>query len=226
MDQTTAVITENLTVQEIKMKVIAINGSPKEEGNTYCALKTIADELEKYNIETEIIHVGNKNIRGCLACGGCYKNQNEKCVINDEVNEIIQKMKSADGIILGSPVYYASIAGTLKCCIDRAFYVAGANGGLFRHKVGAGVAVARRSGEVATFDHLNHYFTIGEMFIASSNYWNVIHGRLPGEALKDEEGLQIMRVLAKNIAFLMNAIEQNKSLLPEKEAKIMTNFIK
>ncbi len=208
------------------MKVIAINGSPKSEGNTYHALKMVTDQLEKEGIETEIIHVGNKNIRGCLACGGCAKNQNERCVIDDEVNSIIQQLKDADGIIIGSPVYYASIAGTMKCFLDRTFYTASANGGLFRHKVGASVVAVRRSGEVATFDHLNHYFTLGEMFIASSNYWNVIHGRLPGEVLQDEEGVQIMRVLGKNIAFLLNSIAQNKENLPEKEQKIMTNFIR
>lgn len=209
------------------MKVIAINGSPKAEGNTYHALKMVAEQLEKEGISTEIIHVGNKNIRGCLACGGCAKNQDEKCVINDEVNDIIQKMKDADGIVIGSPVYYASIAGTMKSFLDRAFYVAGAgNDGLFRHKVGASVAVARRSGEVATFDHLNHYFTVSEMFVVPSRYWNVIHGRMPGEALQDEEGVQTMRVLAKNMAFLMNSIEQNKENLPLKEDKIMTNFIR
>lgn len=209
------------------MKVIAINGSPKAEGNTYHALKMVAEQLEKEGISTEIIHVGNKNIRGCLACGGCAKNQDEKCVINDEVNDIIQKMKDADGIVIGSPVYYASIAGAMKSFLDRAFYVAGAgNDGLFRHKVGASVAVARRSGEVATFDHLNHYFTVSEMFVVPSRYWNVIHGRMPGEALQDEEGVQTMRVLAKNMAFLMNSIEQNKENLPLKEDKIMTNFIR
>lgn len=208
------------------MKVIAINGSPKAEGNTYHALKLVTDELETQGICTEIIHVGNKSIRGCVACGGCAKNKNERCVIDDEVNEIIQKMKVADGIIIGSPVYYASIAGTMKCFLDRAFYTASANGGLFRHKVGASVVAVRRSGEVATFDHLNHYFTIGEMFLASSNYWNVIHGRMPGEALQDEEGVQIMRVVGKNMAFLLNSISQNSKSLPEKEAKIMTSFIR
>ncbi|MFA7659523.1 MAG: flavodoxin family protein [Candidatus Gastranaerophilaceae bacterium] len=208
------------------MHLIAINGSPKAEGNTYHALKLVAEELEKQGISTEIIHIGNKNIRGCLACNACAKNKNEKCIIDDEVNEAIQKMKNADGIIIGSPVYYASIAGTMKCFLDRAFYVAGANGGLFRHKVGASVAVARRSGEVATFDHLNHYFTIGEMFLASSNYWNVIHGQTPAQALQDEEGVQIMRVLGKNMAFLLKSIAENKAALPEQEAKIMTNFIR
>lgn len=208
------------------MNVIAINGSPKAEGNTYHGLKIVCDSLENEGILTEIIHVGNKNIHGCLACGGCAKNKDEKCVIDDEVNGIIQKMKNADGIIIGSPVYYASMAGTLKCFIDRAFYVASANGGLYRHKVGTSVVAVRRSGEVATFDHLNHYFTISEMFLASSNYWNVIHGRLPGEAVQDEEGVQTMRVLGKNIAFLIKSIDKCKADLPEKEQKIMTSFIR
>lgn len=208
------------------MKVVAINGSPKAEGNTYHALKLVTDELESQGICTEIVHVGNKSIRGCVACGGCAKNKNERCVIDDEVNEIIQKMKAADGIIIGSPVYYASIAGTMKCFLDRSFYTASANGGLFRHKVGASVVAVRRSGEVATFDHLNHYFTLGEMFLASSNYWNVIHGRMPGEVLQDEEGVQIMRVLGKNMGYLLKQLNNNSLPLPEKEAKIMTSFIR
>lgn len=210
------------------MHVVAINGSPKEKGNTYLALKVVLDELEKEGITTEIIQIGNKNIRGCLACGGCAKNKNEQCVIKDgnEVNDAIQKMKNADGIIISSPVYYASIAGTMKSFLDRAFYVAGANGGLYRHKIGASVAVARRSGEIATYDHLNHYLTIGEMFLASSNYWSSAHGRLPGDVLEDTEGVQIMRVLGKNTAFLLKSIAKNSENLPEKEAKIMTNFIR
>lgn len=208
------------------MKVIAINGSPKAEGNTFQALKVVTDELEKQGISTEIIHVGSKNIHGCLACGGCARNKNEKCVIDDDVNEILQKLKSADGIVIGSPVYYASIAGTMKCFLDRTFYVASANGGLFRHKVGASVAIARRSGEVATFDHLNHYFTIAEMFVTPSNYWNVAHGQTPGQVQNDEEGLQTMRVLAKNMIFLLKSVEKNSNELPEKEQKIMTNFIR
>lgn len=208
------------------MHVVAINGSPKADGNTFQALKLVLDELEKQGVTTEIIHVGNKNIRGCISCGACFKNKNEKCIFDDEVNPAIQKMKAADGIIIGSPVYYASISGTMKCFLDRAFYVAGSNGGLFRHKVGASVVAVRRSGEVATYDHLNHYFTIAEMFVPSSNYWNVIHGRLPGEALQDEEGVQIMRVLAKNMTFLLNSIAKNADELPEQETKIMTNFIR
>lgn len=208
------------------MHVIAVNGSPNAEGNTFLALKLVTEQLEKESITTEIIHIGNKNIRGCIACYGCRKNLDEKCVIQDEVNECVQKMKNADGIILGSPVYYASMAGTLKCFIDRAFFVAGANGGLFRHKVGASVVAVRRSGEVATFDHLNHYFTLAEMFIPSSNYWNVIHGRAPGEALQDEEGVQIMRVLGKNMAYLMKQLKSGTAQAPEREEKIYTSFIR
>lgn len=208
------------------MHVVAINGSPREKGNTFYALEMIANELEKEGITAEIIHVGNKNIRGCIACGGCFKNQDEKCVIHDGVNEIIQKMKAADGIIIASPVYYASISGTMKSFLDRAFFVAGANGGLFRHKAGASVVAVRRSGEVATFDHLNHYFTIAEMFVPGSNYWNIIHGRHEGEALKDEEGVQTMRVLSKNLAWLMKQLKANGDSLPKREEKIMMNFIR
>jgi len=208
------------------MHVVAFNGSPKAEGNTYQAIKIVTDSLEKEGISTEIIHVGNKNIRGCIACGGCIKNLNEKCVIDDEVNGWIQKMKLADGIIIGSPTYYASIAGTMKCFLDRAFFVAGANGGLCRHKVGASVVAVRRSGEVAVFDHLNHYFTIGEMFMATSNYWNVIHGRAPGEALQDTEGVQTMGVLGKNMAWLLKQLENPTTPLPKREDKIYTNFVR
>jgi len=211
---------------DLIMHVVAFNGSPKVEGNTYQAIKIVTDSLEKEGISTEIIHVGDKNIRGCIACGGCQKNLDEKCVINDEVNDCIQKMKAADGIIIGSPVYYASIAGTMKCFLDRAFYVSGANGNLLRHKVGASVASVRRSGEVTTFDHLNHYFTIAEMFVPSSNYWNVIHGRMPGEALQDKEGVQTMEMLGKNMAWLMKKLNDIKANEPEKEQKIYTNFIR
>lgn len=208
------------------MKLVAFNGSPNIEGNTYHALKLVCDELEKNGIPTEIVQVGDKNIRGCIACGYCSENKNEKCVFNDEVNECIQKMKTADGIIIGSPVYFASMSGTLKCFLDRAFRVCGANGGLLRHKVGASVVAVRRSGEVATFDHLNHYFTIAEMFMASSNYWNVIHGRAPGEVLQDEEGVQIMRVLAQNTAYLLKQLKSGDNVAPEKVQKIYMNFIR
>ena len=209
------------------MKVVAFNGSPKKEGNTYHAIKIVADELEKEGIEVEIIHVGNKAIKGCLACGACMRNQNEKCITdNDEVNVWIQKMKEADGILLGSPVHYSAIAGTMKSFLDRAFYVS--NSGLLKNKVGASVVAVRRSGGVTTFNQLNNYINYAEMLMPSSNYWNVIHGTKPGDALEDEEGKQIMRVLGKNMAYLLKLVENGKGTVeePEKEKKVFTNFIR
>ena len=211
------------------MKVVAINGSPKKEGNTYIGINLAAEELKKEGIEVEIIHVGNKVIRGCIACGGCSKNKNEKCIFDDDiVNESIQKMKNADGIILASPVHYSAIAGTMKSFLDRVFFVSGANGGMFRHKTGVSIAAVRRSGGLPTFNQLNNYIHYSEMIMPNSNYWNVIHGGAPGEALKDDEGIQIMRILGKNMAWLIKLI--NKGIIdipaPEKEAKIMTNFIR
>lgn len=209
------------------MKVVAFNGSPKQEGNTYHAIKMVAEELEKEDIEVEIIHVGNKIIRGCLACNACVRNKNEKCIIdNDEVNEWIQKMKEADGIIIGSPVHYSAIAGTMKSFLDRAFYVASA--GILRHKVGAAVVAVRRSGGVNTFNQLNNYINYAEMLMPSTNYWNVIHGTAPGEVVGDEEGRQIMRVLGKNMAWLMKLVENGKETVkePERENKRFTNFIR
>jgi multimeric flavodoxin WrbA len=209
------------------MKVVAFNGSPKKEGNTYHAIKMVTDELEKEGIEIEIIHVGNKTIRGCLACNACARNKNEKCIVdNDEVNEWIQKMKEADGIILGSPVHYSSIGGTMKSFLDRAFYVA--NTGILRHKVGAAVVAVRRSGGVTTFNQLNNYINYAEMLMPNSNYWNVIHGTSPGEVIGDEEGRQIMKVLGKNMAWLMKLVENGKGKVkePERENKVFTNFIR
>ena len=211
------------------MKVVAFNGSPNKEGNTYHAIKIVMDELEKEGIETEIIHVGNKSIRGCTACIQCAKNRNEECVLpGDAVNEWIQKMKEAEGIIIGSPVHYSSIGATMKGFLDRAFYVTSGNNGMLRHKVGASVVAVRRSGGVAAFDQLNNYINYSEMLMPTSNYWNVIHGTRPGDALQDEEGVQIMRVLGKNMAWLMNLVENGKDTVkkPEREKKVYTNFIR
>lgn len=211
------------------MKVIAINGSPHQHGNTHIALSTIGEELTKENIEFEIIHIGNAKIRGCIACNKCAENKDEKCILPDTViNEAVAKIKKADGIILGSPVYYAGIAGTMKSFLDRTFYVAGSNNGLFRHKIGASIAVARRAGATATFDNLNHYLTISEIHVAASNYWNTIHGATPGEASQDEEGLQIMRVLGRNMAWLLKMREETKEkvLPPIQDEKKWTNFIR
>lgn len=211
------------------MKVVALNGSPKNNGNTYEAIKAVAAELEKENIEVEIIHVGNKEVRGCLACNGCARNKNEKCVIqSDDVNEWIQKMKDADGIILGSPVYYSAIAGTMKAFLDRAFYVASSNGGMFRHKVGTSVVAVRRSGGIPVFDQLNNYINYSEMVMPTSNYWNVVYGTAPGEAARDEEGMQIMSVLGKNMAWIMKLIDFGKDKVeePERDKKVFMNFIR
>lgn len=211
------------------MKVIAFNGSPRKEGNTYHGIKLVTEELQKAGIETEIVHVGNKTIRGCIACNGCVKNKNEKCVLpGDNVNEWIQKMKEADGIIIGSPVHYSAIAGTMKSFLDRAFYVTSVNGGMLRHKVGTSVVAVRRSGGVPTFNQLNNYINYSEMVMATSNYWNVIHGTNPGEALQDEEGVQIMKVLGKNMAWIMNLVSQGKDTVDEHDIdeKIFTNFIR
>lgn len=209
------------------MKVVAFNGSPRKEGNTYHAIKMVAEELEKEGIEVEIVHVGDKAIRGCMGCNGCMKNRDEKCVIaGDEVNEWIQKMKAADGIIIGSPVYYAAIGGAMKSFLDRAFYVA--NLGFLRHKVGAAVVAVRRSGGVTTFNQLNNYLNYTEMLIPGTNYWNVIHGFAPGEARQDAEGCQIMRVLGQNMAWLLKLVEHGKGGIvePAGERKILTNFVR
>ncbi|MFL0198523.1 flavodoxin family protein [Clostridium sp. WILCCON 0269] len=211
------------------MKVVAFNGSPAKAGNTYHGIKIVIDELEREGIETEIIHVGNKSIRGCIACKNCTKNKNGKCVITtDPVNEWIEKMKETDGIILGSPVHYSSIAGTMKSFLDRAFRVAEANDSMLRHKVGVSVVAVRRTGGIPTFDQLNNYINHSEMFMATSNYWNVINGTTPGEAMQDEEGVQIMRILGKNMAWLMKLIENGEGIVkkPEREEKIFTNFIR
>lgn len=211
------------------MKVIAINGSPKPKGNTYHAIKLVTDELEKHGIETEIITVGNKLISGCIACNQCAKNKDEQCAIkNDPVNDIIQKLKKADGIILASPVHYSAVGGNMKSFLDRAFYVAGANDSLFRHKVGASLVAVRRSGGLPTFNELNNFLNYSEMFIPTSNYWNVIHGTKPGEVLEDAEGVQIMQTLGKNMAYLLKMINTGKQSVetPELEKKVYTNFIR
>ncbi|MBK5241178.1 flavodoxin family protein [Clostridium sp.] len=211
------------------MKVVAFNGSPNKEGNTYQAIKLVANELEKEGIETEIIHVGNKSIRGCIACNQCVKNQNEQCVLpGDEVNGWIQKMKEADGIILGSPVHFSAMGGTMKSFLDRAFYVVGVNGGILRHKVGTSVVAVRRAGGIPTFNQLNNYINYAEMLMPTSNYWSVINGTTPGEALLDKEGVQIMRVLGNNMVWLMKLVENGKGKVeePENESKIMMNFIR
>lgn len=209
------------------MKVIAFNGSPNANGNTFYAIRLVADELELEGISCEIVQVGNHVIRGCTGCNGCMRNGDDRCVFDtDSVNEWISKMKDADGIIIGSPVYFSGIAGTMKSFLDRAFYVA--SRGMLRHKVGASVVAVRRSGGVTTFDQLNHYINYAQMLVPTSNYWNVIHGRTPGEAVQDDEGRQIMRVLGKNMAWLLKLAASGKSAVtaPEPEKKVFTHFIR
>jgi len=211
------------------MKVIAINGSPRATGNTFHALRMAGEQIEARGIDFEIIHIGNKAVRGCLACGKCRENQNEKCVItSDPLNEWVQKMKQADGIILGSPVYYSGIPGTMKSFLDRVFYVSGSNGNLFRHKVGAAVVALRRSGGSSTLDSLMHYLSYSEMILATSNYWNIIHGRTPGEVEQDAEGVQIIKLLGDNMAWLLTLREQTKDSIPAPDPvqKVMTSFIR
>lgn len=210
------------------MKVVAFNGSPRKEGNTYQAIKILAEQLEKENIEVEIIHVGNKKLSGCTACNHCFKSRDGRCIIDDEVNEWIQKMKEADGVIFGSPVHFSDISAEMKAFLDRAIYVGSANNSMFRHKVGVGVTAVRRAGGLPAYNQLNNYIGYSEMVIPTSNYWNVIYGNRPGEALQDEEGTQILRVLGKNMAWLLKLIEfgQGKIEKPEVERKVYTNFIR
>ena len=205
------------------MKVIVINGSPHKDGTTNAALHEAISVLEAEGIECELMHIGSQAVRGCTSCLGCKKTG--KCVIDDCVNTAAEKFKEADGIIVGSPVYYASPNGTLLSFMDRLFFSSNFDKTM---KVGAAVAAARRGGLTATFDQLNKYFTICGMPVASGQYWNGIHGRMGDEALGDEEGLQTMRTLAKNMAFLMKSIALGKEKygLPEKEKTIRTNFIR
>ena len=206
------------------MKVLLINGSPKANGNTAFALEQMADVFAAQGIETETIHVGNLLIHGCQGCGACYKIGH--CVIDDIVNETAAKLAEADGMVVGSPVYYASPNGTLLSFLDRLFYSTSKMNK--RMKVGASVVCARRGGTTASMDVLNKYFTISEMPVASSTYWNIIHGAKPGEAEQDAEGLQTMRTLARNMAFLMKSIALGKEKygLPEQEKRVSTNFIR
>ncbi len=205
------------------MKVLAINGSPRIGGNTFLALSEMKKVFDEENIDFEIVQLGTKDVRGCIACNECAKRG--KCVFDDIVNELAPKFKEADGLVVASPVYYASANATLIACLDRLFYSTDFDKTM---KVGASVVCARRGGCSATFDELNKYFTISDMPIASSQYWNSIHGLTCGEAEKDEEGKQTMRTLARNMAFLIKSIALGKQKygLPQKEKHVSTHFIK
>ena len=205
------------------MKVLMINGSPRKEGNTTLALQEMEAIFFAEGMEYETVWVGTQPIRGCIACGGCYKLG--KCVFDDAVNEVAEKFRDADGLVVASPVYYASANATLIALLDRLFYSSNFSKTM---KVGASIAVARRGGCSSTFDELNKYFTISGMPIASSQYWNSVHGGRPGDVIQDEEGLQTMRTLARNMAFLMKSINLGKEHygLPEREPHKATNFIR
>ena len=205
------------------MKVLMVNGSPHPQGNTAIALEEMKKVFEAEGVETTLLQIGNKAIRGCVACGSCR--EKGKCVFDDAVNEAAPLFEAADGLVVGSPVYYASANATLIAFLDRLFFSASFDKTM---KVGAAVAVARRGGCSATFDELNKYFTISGMPVAPSQYWNSVHGLTPGEAAQDGEGLQTMRTLAQNMTFLMKSIALGKEKfgLPKKEERIGTNFIR
>ena len=205
------------------MKVLIINGSPRVDGNTSIAVDEVAKTFEAEGIETEIIQIGNKDVRGCIACGSCA--ESGKCVFDDVVNELASKFEEAEGLVIASPVYYASANATLIACLDRLFYSTHFDKTM---KVGASIVVARRGGCSATYDELNKYFTISGMPVASSQYWNSVHGGGKGDAKQDLEGLRTMRVLGKNMAFLMKSIALGKEKygLPEEEKRVWTNFIR
>lgn len=205
------------------MKVLMLNGSPRANGNTYTALAEMKKIFDAEGIETEILQVGNMDIRGCTACGKCERSKG--CVFDDIVNVVAEKLEASDGLVLGSPVYYASANPTLVALLDRLFYSSGKN---YTMKVGASVLAARRGGITAAFDELNKFIVYHGMALAGGQYWNGIHGRNPGEAAEDAEGLQQMRTLARNMVFLMKSIELGKEKygLPEKEPWIGTNFIR
>lgn len=206
------------------MKVLLINGSPHEKGCTYTALAEVASALEKQGIGTEMFHIGKKPISGCLGCSSCSKTG--RCFMNDPVNEFLNKAAEADGFVFGSPVHYASASGLLTSFMDRAFF---ASRGQFAYKPAAAVVSARRGGTTATFDQLNKYFTISNMPVVSSQYWNMVHGSTPEQVKQDLEGMQTMRTLGSNMAWLLKSIEAGKAAgisLPEKEQRVYTNFIR
>ena len=205
------------------MKVLIINGSPKAEGNTAAALAEVAKALEEGGVEAQTVHVGDKAIRGCIACGACAKSG--KCAFDDIVNELAPKFEAADGLVAGTPVYYAAANSTLVSLLTRLFYSTHFDKTM---KAGAAVVVARRGGCSAAFDELNKFFTISGMPVVSSRYWNSVHGRLPGEAAQDAEGMQVMRALGRNMAFLIKSIALGKERygLPLAEPPVMTHFIR
>ncbi|MBE6113054.1 MAG: flavodoxin family protein [Peptococcaceae bacterium] len=206
------------------MKILVVNGSPHAEGCTYTALCEVAAALEAEGIETEMFQVGNKPVSGCLGCGACIKTG--KCFMDDVVNEFVEKAKEVDGFVFGSPVHYAGASGAITSFMDRAFYGKGA---IYADKPAAAIVSCRRGGATAAFEQLNKYFTISNMPIVSSQYWNMVHGNTPEQVRQDLEGMQTMRTLGKNMAWLLKCIQAGKDAgiaKPEREAKVATNFIR
>lgn len=206
------------------MKVILVNGSPNSKGCTYTALKEVESSLNKNEIDTEIFWLGNKPVAGCIGCGNCLKTG--KCFVNDKVNEFLEKVSETDGFVFGTPVHFAASSGMLSSFMDRVFY---GRRKLFSNKVGTAIVSCRRGGATAALDEVNKYFTISNMPIVSSQYWNMIHGSKPEDVLKDEEGMQTMRTLGNNMAWLLKSIEAGRKAgveLPNNEAIINTNFIR
>ena len=210
------------------MKVIAINGSPRTEGNTSHLIHSVFEVLEENNIQTEEIHVGKKQCQGCIGCAKCWENKDHHCVLNNDlVNESMDKMREADGIILGSPVYCADVSGQIKSFIDRVSTVSYANNGMLKRKVGASVVAARRAGGLSAFHSLNSFFTILQMIIVGSSYWNVGYGMNKGEVVKDAEGMQTMKNLGLNMSWLLKCLDASKSVIvPNTTGGAMTNFIR
>ncbi len=208
------------------MKVLLINGSPRGEGCTYTALTEVASALQECGVETEIVSVGNRPVRGCIGCGTCSRTGSGRCVFDDDVvNEILAKAEEADGYVFGTPVHFASASGAITSLMDRMFYA----GKCFAHKPAAAIASCRRGGASASFDQLNKYFTIRNMPVVASNYWNMVHGNTPDEVRQDAEGMQTMRILGRNMAWLLKCIEAGKAAgitAPVPEAKISTNYIR
>lgn len=206
------------------MKVLMINGSPRQYGCTYTALKEVSDKLNSHGIETEFVYLGTQAVHGCIACGGCY--QSGKCVFDDKVNEILEKAAEYDGVVVGSPVYYSGPNGTLCAFLDRLFYC---SRGRFANKFAAAVVSCRRMGNTSSLDRLNKYFQISKMHIVSSQYWNGVHGNTPEEVKQDKEGLQIMRTLGENMAWLIKIADAGKKAgipMPQYEKGVGTNFIR
>lgn len=204
-------------------KILLINGSPRKNGNTYAALSEVASALEAEGMETYIISIGTKAVQGCIACNKCA--ELGRCVFKDELyNTVRAKIEEGiAGLIVGSPTYYAGPNGSLCALLDRVFYSCG---GMLQYKPATAIAVCRRGGASAALDRLNKYFTINNMPVVSSQYWNIVHGRTPGEVSQDAEGLQTMRVLGRNMAWLLKSIEQSGQSIPEREERIMTNFVR